>query len=236
MILRRIHLRNFRSYGEVELVFSEQCNFIQGNNAQGKSNLLEAIHVLALTRSFRTTRERDLAGYDGDGYEILGEFSDEAGVTHLVTVCYRQQGGKEVALDRKRLQSSGLIGKFPVVHFSPESHRITSGPPAERRRFIDMLLCQSSPSYFANLVEYNRILRQRNALLMQPVGEREKNLAAWSQSLAYHGCRVIAARYQFVNEYAPVLHQAYTHISVSAQPCQLMGRAEKTDLAGATFG
>ncbi len=226
MILRRISLRNFRNYTELDLRLSDSCNFFVGDNAQGKSNLLEAAHVLGVTRSFRTSSDRELVRLGSAGYEISGEFIDELQVRHLTTILYDLRLGKEVSLDRKRMQNTSWVGKFPIVHFSPECHKITGGPPAERRRFVDLLLCQSSPVYLADLLEYNRVLRQRNALLAQPEYGSANNLVAWSQALAVYGCRITTARRKFVKEYEQILLESYQHISGSTLPFQLAYRTQ----------
>lgn len=226
MILRRISLRNFRNYAELDLRLSESCNFFVGDNAQGKSNLLEAAHVLGVTRSFRASHDRELVRLGSEGYEISGEFVDELQVRHVTVICYDNRQGKTVSLDRKHVPSTSWVGKFPIVHFSPECHKITGGPPAERRRFVDLLLCQSSPAYLADLLEYNRVLRQRNALLAQPENNSASNLVAWSQALAIYGCRITTARHKFVKEYEEILLQSYQHISGSTLPFQLAYRTQ----------
>lgn len=220
MVLRKLSLRNFRNYDSLDLEFSAAANFICGNNGQGKSNFLEAIHLLAVTRSFRPCSDRDLLKFDRDHFEISGEFVDEAQIRRHVNVCYSNESGKEISLDRKRLTSAAaLIGVIPVVHFSPESHRITGGPPAERRRFVDMLLCQSSPAYLTDWQEYQRSLKQRNALLNQNASA--KTLAAWSEALANYGCKIIAARRRFVEAFAPLVLQAYRDIATPSFSLQL---------------
>lgn len=226
MILRKLNLRNFRNYADLELRFSESCNFFMGDNAQGKSNLLEAIHVLGLTRGFRTTQDRDLLRFGSSRYETSGEFVDELQVRHVPVICYDVERGKEASLNRKHMATTAWVGKFPLVLFSPESHKITGGPPAERRRFVDMLLCQSSPAYLADLLEYNRVLRQRNALLAQPATNTANNLLAWSQALAFFGCRLSLARLKFVKEYEHILAQSYQHISGSSLPFVLTYRTQ----------
>lgn len=232
MILRRIRLLNFRNYAQLDLAFSETTNFFSGDNAQGKSNLLEAIHCLSLTRSFRTSADQELLRFGADAAEVTGEYRDERGSSHGVTILYRREQNKQISLDRKRVNShAALVGKFPVVLFSPESHRITAGAPVERRRFLDILLSQGSPIYLADLQEYNRILRQRNALLAEftnatngppPAG----TLAAWDESLALYGCKIIQARYQFVQNNAALLQQVYAQISASSHSLLIAYRSQ----------
>jgi len=227
MFLERLSLRGFRNYEELELAFPHSLNLFYGNNAQGKTNLLEAIYVLAITRSFRTKNDRELLKFEHRRYDISGEFVDELSVKHRVAIGFDLDSGKQISLNHKRLQrSSALIGKSPVVHFSPESHRITSGPPVERRRFVDTLLCQSSASYLADLQDYNRVLRQRNALLAQSHGSPAKILSTWDQSLATYGCRVVSARAQFVDAYASTLQKAYGKISASSDSLALTYRSQ----------
>jgi len=223
MILRRLHLRNFRNYEKLDLEFSEHSNYFVGQNAQGKSNVLEAIYALALTRSFRSTSDKDLVRLGTEGYEIAGEFIDELGIRHQAVMVCDVREGKKISVDRKLVSSLRWVGKFPVVLFSPESHKITSGPPAERRRFVDTLLSQSSSAYLTDLVEYYRVLRQRNTLLATAATENS-DFAAWSEALAQFGCRVVAARIQLIRDYTQTLHQAYTQIAGSPSPFRILYR------------
>ena len=238
MVLRKLRLSNYRNYETVALQFSEAVNLIYGDNAQGKTNLLEAIHVLTLTKSFRTANDKELIRHQSDQCEIHGDFWEDSGVHHSLTLLCNVGQGKSILLNRKRPPSnSAVIGKFPVVHFSPESHRITSGAPAERRRFIDILLCQSSSSYLADLQDYNRVLRQRNALLGRPEQLEVASLYSWDQALATAGCKIIAARFQFVKSYSNILQQAYTRITSSTLPFQMVYRSslELDQLTTETF-
>jgi len=236
MILRKLRLFNFRNYAQLELNFSPETNYFCGANAQGKSNLLEALYSLSLTRSFRTSADQELLRFGADTAEVVGEYVDELSTEHLLTIVYRREQAKQISLDRKRLNShAALVGKFPIVLFSPESHRITAGAPAERRRFVDVLLCQGSPVYLADLQEYNRILRQRNALLAELYNRDTNNanrqtpggtLAAWDESLALYGCKIVQARYQFVQDNSEIMQQAYARLSASSQSLQLAYRSQ----------
>jgi DNA replication and repair protein RecF len=227
MVLRKLRLLNFRNYAQIELGFSPATNFFYGPNAQGKSNLLEAIHCLALTRSFRTAADQELLRFNEEISEVAGEYLDERGSEQLVTIIYRREQAKLISLNRKRLNShAALVGKFPLVLFSPESHRITAGAPAERRRFLDVLLSQGSSVYLADLQEYNRILRQRNALLAELTSNADRTLAAWDESLASYGCKIILARYHFVRDNSQILQQAYARISASSYNLQLAYRSQ----------
>lgn len=231
MILRKLKLRNFRNYAQVELDLAKEINFIKGLNAQGKSNLLEAIYCLSLTRSFRAASDQELLQVGAESFEVTGEYVDEHHTEHVLAIYYRQSQGKQISLDRKRLtRYAVVVGKFPIVLFSPESHRITAGPPAERRRFMDVLLSQGSSVYLADLQEYQRVLRQRNALLLQARSFQtittDRTLAAWDESLALYGCKIIQARYQFVQQNAEFLQRAYEDISASPHSLQLAYKSQ----------
>ncbi len=240
MIIQKLKLLEFRNYAQLELMFASARNFICGANAQGKSNLLEAIYCLSLTRGFRSNADQELLKFGADSFEVSGEYLDERGAGHAVTIYYQRELGKQISLDRKRLQShAALVGKIPLVLFSPESHRITAGPPAERRRFMDVLLSQGSFVYLADLQEYNRILRQRNALLAQFYGNGSNStdrpagtLAAWDESLALYGCKILQARYRFVQDSVEFLQQAYEYISASSHYLQFAYRSPFDALAG----
>lgn len=237
MIIRKLKLLNFRNYAQLELMISSAQNFVCGANAQGKSNLLEAIYCLSLTRGFRTNADQELLKFGADSFEVSGEYLDERGSEHVVTIYYQRELGKQISLDRKRLQRhAALVGKIPVVLFSPESHRLTAGPPAERRKFLDVLLSQGSSVYLSDLQEYNRILRQRNALLAQfynnGADATDRMLAAWDESLALYGCKILQARYRFVQDSVEFLQQAYEYISASSHFLQFAYRSPFDALAG----
>lgn len=196
MRLQELGIRDFGNYRDAQIFFSPQRNFIFGENAQGKSNLLEAIAVLCLTKGVRNATDEALVRLGAAGYQISGTFVDERGLQTKASVRFHKAGRKEIGHNGKRLsRQADLVGKVPIVIFSPESHRITSGPPNERRRFMDMLLSQSSPAYLSDLQEYGRILRQRNAVLAAKRNQIEEDeLAAWDAALAGVGARIVQAR------------------------------------------
>lgn len=140
MIIRKLRLLNFRNYAQLESSFSPAMNFFYGANAQGKSNLLEAVHCLALTRSFRTTADQELLRFGADSGEVVGEYVDERGSEHVLTMLYRREQGKQISLDRKRLTSHAtLVGKFPIVLFfsgKPPDHGRRAGRAAPFYRCV----------------------------------------------------------------------------------------------------
>jgi len=214
MRLAEFAIRNFRNYAEARLTFSPERNFIFGRNAQGKSNLLQAITMLCLTKDLRSNVDDELVKNDADFFEVHGTFVDERGLSTKAGIGFQKGGAKHIVHNGKRQQrQADYVGKFPIVVFSPESHRITSGPPSERRRYIDMLLCQGSPAYLADLQEYTRKLRQRNALLA--AGERsreEQMLVVWDEAIAEVGARIVNARAQFFENAAERAGEIYRRV------------------------
>jgi len=214
MRLAEFAIQNFRNYAEARLTFSPERNFIFGRNAQGKSNLLQAISLLCLTKDFRSSGDDELVKRDADFFEVSGSFIDEQGLGTRGGIVYQKGGAKHVVHNGKRQQRHAeYVGKFPIVVFSPESHRITSGPPGERRRFIDTLLCQGSPAYLADLQEYSRILRQRNAVLADGRrGQEESILAVWDETMAAVGARLVNTRAQFFDAARETARQIYRRV------------------------
>lgn len=213
MRLVEFAIQDFRNYAEARLTFSPERNFVFGRNAQGKSNLLQAITLLCLTKDLRSSTDDELVKADAERFEVSGTFVDEGGISTKGFISFQKGGAKQIVYNGKRQQRhADYVGKFPIVVFSPESHRIASGPPSERRRFIDMLLSQGSPTYLADLQDYSRILRQRNAVLAGGRGQEEKQLDVWDETMAEVGTRLINARAQFFEAAAESARQIYRSV------------------------
>ncbi|RMD87980.1 MAG: DNA replication/repair protein RecF [Calditrichaeota bacterium] len=219
MILERLQLHHFRNYDELDIGFSPGINQIIGENGSGKTNLLESIYCLGLVKSFRTVKDADLVQLHQSFFQITGEFVNELSVRHTITIYYAN-GHKAVSLDGKKVsRHSAIIGFLPIVLFNPEDHRITSGSPSERRRFLDILLSQSDKSYLASLQEYHAILKQRNKLLCR-IAEGQagpSELDIWDLSFAKTATQIIALRLKFLHEIADSFAEAYQQISNEKQ-------------------
>lgn len=215
MVLERLRLVHYRNFADVEIEFGPFINYIVGRNAQGKTTLLEAIYSLALSRSFRTVNDAHVVQIGQENFEVHGSFRTEYGVQHTVSIVYSGRR-KQIRHNYKRLgKHSSLLGLAPMVLFSPEDHRITSGPPAERRNFLDIVLSQSDASYLKTLQEYSQVLRQRNQLL-QLIADRHKKedeLEPWNVSLAQLAVQIIEKRLEFIKSIADELADVYRMIS-----------------------
>ncbi|MBA1393777.1 DNA replication and repair protein RecF, partial [Lactobacillus sp. XV13L] len=215
MYLKNINLRNFRNYQQLFLEFSPQTNIFIGQNAQGKTNLLEAIYVLALVRSHRTNNNQELIRWNCDFSKLSGEI--QRSTTHLTLELILSKAGKKAALNHlEQKKLSTYVGKLNVVLFAPEDLNLVKGPPNIRRHFIDMELGQINQAYLMNSARYRQVLRQRNNYLKRLQKKQTHDLVyldVISDQLAGYGAEVICARQQFlenVQHYLQPLHQEIT--------------------------
>ena len=216
MLLNNIVLRNFRNYVNCEVSFSTPVNLIIGGNAQGKTSLLEAIYFLCTAESHRATRDGELIRHNEAGFYLRGTLGNSRDDVMSLEATKRARGQfklkKNGVIQTKR---SEWIGQFNAVLFSPESLILVKGGPAERRRFLDLLISQIDSIYLKNLQEYKLVLRQRNELLKQirmTLAEAGQ-LDAWDKLLVAHGTAVIIKRLEIFHElkvYAMENHQKLT--------------------------
>ena len=202
MFVKSVFLNNFRNYKEKTVRFSEGLNVIAGPNATGKTNLLESVYMCGLGNSPRVSRDKDVIMWGETGAYIRLELQKKFRL-HTIEMYIDSREKKRVAIDGIPISRlSQLIGTLGVVFFSPDELKLVKDAPAERRRFMDVSLCQQSSKYLFFLSRYNAVLLRRNKLLKTlPVGEDLKNaLHVWDLQLAQEGARVIKARYAFARE------------------------------------
>lgn len=166
MKLDRLSLRNFRNYENLESTFSPGVNLIVGDNAQGKTNLLEAVFYLSTGRSFRTRREMELILFHREFADLEGTVTDQARRQNLRAILFAGRKPRQLFLNGVKKKSHGeMSGILTTVLFCPEDLMVLKAGAAARRRFLDQALCQLRPRYEAALVEYNRILEQKSRIL-----------------------------------------------------------------------
>lgn len=212
MHLATLELRAFRNYDALTIAFSPGLNVLYGDNAQGKTNLLEAIHFLATGRSHRTSRDLDMVK-EGEE-ELLARASV---VRRTGTIDLELRLG---AATRKQLKINGiaekkiakLVGSLAVVLFSPDDLQLLKGPPAGRRRFLDLELSQISQTYLHHLMAYNRLLQQRNSLLKQPALDQGL-LAVYDQQLVETGAQLVVRRAEAVRRLSPIASHYHRMLS-----------------------
>jgi len=221
MILNSIELADFRNYRHVSLEFSANNNFFIGNNAQGKTNLLEAIYLLCLSKSFRTKHEKEAILFSAEQFLIKGEFFLHSTHLHKIVFGCSIKQGKEIIINRKRLNKiSELIGNFPVVISSPEEYDLTLGPPPERRKFVDILLSQIYRKYFSLLQDYHRIVLQRNSILSNWKYSGSKTpslLEPWDEKLIHVGSDLIIYRKKFSEQFSEKISMIYSKLVYSEE-------------------
>ena len=167
MIIKTLELRDFRNYKKEEVVFHEKINILAGSNAQGKTNLIEAVNLLALGKSFRTRREQELVRFGTEEASVKGEF-EKNGRRHTteVRLCAGSSGKKSYFINGLETGTvADLLGGVFTIVFSPEDLRIVKGDPETRRRVLDRSLIMLKPLYYFKLKNYKHVLKSRNALL-----------------------------------------------------------------------
>jgi DNA replication and repair protein RecF len=214
MIVTGIKLRNFRNHTDTTLDFGEGINALLGDNGEGKTNVLEAVSYLSLTKSFYAATDATVLQIGKEAFDLEGKIRSASGLNNVVRVVYsRMPAEKSYEVNGSRPERlSSVIGRFPIVILSPENSAITFGGPVERRRFIDLVLSQVSPAYLEAVLEYRRVLKQRNRLLgeMRARGMAIAGLIEpWDVSLVRNGSAIVERRRAFVNEFATYVYRAY---------------------------
>ena len=234
MHLDRLTLHHFRNLHGLDARFSPGLNLVSGPNGHGKSNLLEAVHFLALAHSARTRKDKEIIAWDAPpaaGFVIRGEAT--VGLRPHVQSLEYAEGGTRVKVEGLESRRLGdLIGHLLLVSFSPEDLDLVRGGPQERRRFLDVLLCQHEPAMIDVLRRYRLALRQRNAALRWSLGgEEEPLLDAYEATLAEAGATLWFRRRALVEKLAPLAAGFYTEIGGGAEvlTLALSGRAESPE-------
>lgn len=215
MIIRSIELRSFRNYGTAEISFDPGTNILYGDNAQGKTNILEAAYLSGTTKSHRGSRDKEMIRF-GENEAHIRTLVEKKEKTYQIDMHLRERGAKGVAINRLPIKRAAeLFGILNIVFFSPEDLNIIKNGPAERRRFLDLELCQLDKLYLADLSAYNRVLNQRNHLLkdMSFRPELSDTLPVWDAQLLDYGKRIIAKRRQFVEQLNLIITEIHAKIS-----------------------
>lgn len=215
MIIRSIELCNFRNYERAEFLFHEGTNVLCGDNAQGKTNVLEAIFVGGTTKSHKGSKDAEMIR-SGEKEAHIRYFIEKRKRVVKVEIHMRRGGAKGIAIDGLPIKSSSeLLGLSNIVFFSPEDLGIIKNGPEERRRFVDMELCQLNKSYLFYLTQYKKILKQRNALLKQIKEKRNlaSNLEIWNSQLVTNGRKLIQMRGEFISNLNQIMEQKHSSLT-----------------------
>ncbi|WP_018923296.1 DNA replication/repair protein RecF [Salsuginibacillus kocurii] len=223
MYIESLHLKQFRNYKQLSINFEDTVNVIVGENAQGKTNLMEAIYLLALAKSHRTSKDKELMNWEEKQAMISGHVEKRTGPLSLeVILSSRGKRVKVNELEQRKL--SEYIGAMNVVMFAPEDLNLVKGGPIMRRRFIDMELGQTSPVYLHDLAMYNRILKQRNQLLKDWQGSPNDPgmmLEVMNDQLAEAAAKVVHRRLRFLSSLEKWASELHAGISRDAESLEL---------------
>ena len=199
MKIKTLELTNFRNYKNQKITLSDNLNVIIGNNAQGKTNLLEAIFICAIGKSPRTSKDKDLVNWSSQFAKISLDIVKNIGNKEIDIFLFPNQN-KAIKIDKIGIKKMGqLMGNLNAIYFSPDELKLIKESPDERRRFMDIDLCQFDKNYFYTLHEYNQILQQRNKLLKNPDAKVVKDtIPIWNEQLAKYGAKIILSRLNLI--------------------------------------
>ena len=219
MVIKSLKLKNYRNYDLLDLNFDPNTNILYGDNAQGKTNILEAVYMCGTTKSHRGTRDRDMIRF-GQEESHIEAVVEKRGIPYQIDIHLKKNSPKGIAVNKMPIRkASELFGIVNIVFFSPEDLNIIKNGPSERRRFIDLELSQLDKVYLSNLSNYNRIVNQRNHLLKELARQDaagtslSETLDVWDMQLAGYGEKVIKARKKFmlqVNDIISDIHRKLT--------------------------
>ena len=215
MIIKSIELADYRNYDSIKLDFCNGRNILYGDNAQGKTNVLESIYMIATTKSHKGTKDKDIINFNKEEAHIRA-IIEKDNLETRIDMHLRKNKSKGIAIDGNRIKkASELLGILNVVFFSPEDLSIIKNGPAERRHFADMELCQLDPFYLYNLNNYNKIINQRNKLLkdMYFNPSLRETLNIWDSQLVSFGSKIIERRIKFAEQLNEIIYDIHYKLS-----------------------
>ncbi len=211
MYFTHLKLINFRNYEKESVNFHEKINIVTGNNAQGKTNLLEALYITSLGKSFRTGKDAEMIGFGGDFAYVKSNFIKE-GYERTIEISILKKG-KIISIDGNKIsKTKDMVDKAYIVAFTPDDLKIVKEEPERRRKFLDRELCQLSPIYYSNLQKYRRALLQRNFLLKKEKIDDDL-MEVWEKNLAEYGSKLSLERAVFVEKLKKVGYKVHKDIS-----------------------
>lgn len=215
MYISSLELADFRNIVSLHMDFSQGTNILYGENAQGKTNILESLFMISTTKSHRGVRDRDMIRFGMEESHIRSLIM-KGGIDYRIDMHLRKNKSKGIAINGQRIKkASELIGLLHIVFFSPEDLGIVKNGPAERRRFMDMELCQLDGSYLHNLNQYNKTVENRNRLLrdMYQFPELQDTLSIWDEQLVNYGRKIIESRRGFIADLNEIVEEIHSKLS-----------------------
>lgn len=234
MIIKSLELENFRNYDSLQLFFDEGTNILYGDNAQGKTNVLEAIYVSSTTKSHKGSKDKEIINFSKEEAHIR-TFLSKGDMDYRVDMHLRKSKSKGIAVNGQRLKKAAeLLGLLNVVFFSPEDLSIIKNGPSGRRSFVDMELCQLDKYYLYNLNQYNKIINQRNKLLKDFYysSDLKDTITVWDSQLITYGKQIIERRFQFVDQLNEIIVQIHNNLSGQKENLKIV---YEPDVVGENF-
>lgn len=234
MRITKVHIEQLRNVADASIDFGDtNKHLLLGQNGAGKTNILEAVSLLSLTKSFLGSDEADVVQWETDFYRVRGEFESDALTKSTVEVTSQVNPRKQKGcfMNDVRKTVSEVIGHVPTVSFLPQDLELFTGSPAARRRFMDELLCQVSPEYLRSLLQYQKILKQRNALLKK-IAEgmpHYRDLKQWDTMLSEAASHIILARFELLEVLQCTLAQELCSLGESWEEAEIQYKSKITE-------
>ena len=235
MFIDHILLENYRNYTSLDIELSNDVNVFYGNNGQGKTNLLESVFYTVIGKSFRGTKDVDIINYGKEYFSIDIDVCDD--ITEKISIKYNKNKEKYIKVNSLYLRKTGqLMGNIIAVIFSPEDMQLISEGPSVRRKFLDIAISQIKPTYYFDLLQYNKILFQKNTLLKNiKYGKfKEDNafLTVWNEQLSDIGAKIIYERNKMINELSLIAADKHLKIAEkSAEKEEIFKISYSTDIS-----
>ena len=223
MIVKCIELDNYRNYQKERVEFSDGLNVIVGSNAQGKTNLLEAIYMCSIGKSIRAGKERQVINFNADKAKIKLNIQSKFSKS-IIEVVLSKSLKKEVRINKIPIKKIGeLMGELKAVFFSPDELKLVKESPEDRRRFMDISLSQMSKQYFYLLGKYEKVLANRNKLLKQELNKEtiKETIDIWNEQLSTIGSKIILQRIKFLENLAPYADLAHKYLTEEKESLKL---------------
>ena len=217
-------LKNFRNYELLSLGFDKSTNIFYGDNAQGKTNILEAVYLSGTTKSHRGTKDRDMIQF-GANESHIETIVEKNGIKYQIDMHLKKNSPKGIAINKIPIRkASELFGIINIVFFSPEDLNIIKNGPGERRRFIDLELSQLDKVYLNNLSNYNRIVNQRNHLLKEIDYNKGalETLDIWDMQLIQYGNKIVERRQKFIEEINKIISNIHKKLTGNREDIKIV--------------
>ena len=215
MICNRVEIKNFRNSEHAVVDFSEGVNVLLGSNAQGKTNLLEAIYLACTSKSFRATSDSQLIRFGSDFAFVSVDFTD----TRKQNISFSYQAGRrrQIEINKNKVTKiADMIGRFKCVLFCPEHLSLIKGAPSVRRDFLDFAICQLRPMYTVSLQKYERILKERNSLLKNALDDRktyDSTIEFWNEQLCHEAAIISRMRESYIKQAEAYMVECFLEMS-----------------------